>query len=253
MMQRTIFASDLDNTLLFSKKHAMETDICVEFLEGKPQGYLTKQTPQYLEQIMRRALFIPVTSRSLEQYRRIQFPPACRPRYAVTTNGAILLIDGEIDRQWYEDSLEAVSPWKEALEKALQALNACPQAKRYRMVDEMFVFAACEQPRDALALYDLLRNTTPLDIGVSGRKIYFFPPPINKGAVIPKLRKRFGADRIICAGDSSIDIPMLQQADFSIVPDRDLMKGLSCPEKVVWETAGRFYDFVLKEVTRYVG
>lgn len=253
MMQRIVFASDLDNTLLFSRKHAVETDLCVEILDGMPQGYLTKDTPRYLEQIMRHALFVPVTSRSVEQYRRIQFPDVCRPQYAVTTNGAILLIDGEIDRQWYQESWKAVLPWKDELGQMLQVLGRQPLASRCRLVDEMFVFAACDTPQDAMELYTLLQGTTPLAIEVTGRKVYFFPPPVNKGTAISQLRHRFQADRIICAGDSSMDVPMLRQSDISIVPDQGLMEGLPCVKQVVWNTPERFYDFVLRETIRYIG
>ena len=252
MMKRMVFASDLDNTLLFSRKYAMETDLCVERLNGMPQGYLTKDAPQYLERIMGHALFVPVTSRSVEQYRRIQFPAACRPGYAVTTNGAVLLIEGEIDRQWYQESCQAVLPWRDALEQMLHQLQARPLAARCRLVDEMFVFAACDTPQDAMELYGLLQGTTQLDLAVTGRKVYCFPPPISKGTVIPKLRRRFEADEIICAGDSSMDVPMLQQADISIVPDRDLMGDLPCGKQVVWKKLDRFYDFVLKEALRYI-
>lgn len=252
MMRRIVFASDLDNTLLFSRKYALETDLCVEYLEGKPQGYLTQDAPRYLEQIMQRALFVPVTSRSMEQYRRIQFPAPCCPRYAVTTNGAILLVDGEMDRQWHQESLEAVLPWKDALEQMLQALRRQPLARRCRLVDDMFAFAACDTPQDALELQALLRGTTPLAIELTGRKVYFFPPPINKGAAIPKLRRRFQADQIICAGDSPIDVPMLRQADIAFVPDQGLMRGLPCGKQVVWKKSERFYDFVLRETVQCI-
>jgi hydroxymethylpyrimidine pyrophosphatase-like HAD family hydrolase len=169
----------------------------------------------------------------------------------VTTNGAILLIDGQIDRQWQEESQEAVLPWREALEEALRALCLQPQAKRYRMVDEMFVFAACDNREDALALHQALHDTTPLQVEVTGRKVYFFPPPVNKGAVIPKLRRRFQAGRIVCAGDSCIDIPMLQQADVSIVPDQEGINGISCRQKVICPPSERFYDFVLRQAEAY--
>lgn len=252
MMRRTIFASDLDNTLLFSQKHAVATDLCVELLNGAPQGYLTQDAPRYLEQIMQRALFVPVTSRSVEQYRRIQFPAACRPRYAVTTNGAILLVDGEIDQQWQQASLAAVLPWKDAFEEVLHMLREQPLAKRYRVVDEMFVFAACDTPQDAAELKRALEKRSPLKIEMTGRKLYFFPPQINKGAVIPKLREYFHADWVICAGDSAMDVPMLQQADVSIVPNQEMMNGVPCRNVVACTPSERFYDFTLKETIRHL-
>lgn len=252
-MERTIFASDLDNTLLFSWKHAVETDVCVELLKGAPQGYLTQNAQGYLRRITAEMLFIPVTSRSIEQYRRIQFPEGCRPRYAVTTNGAILLADGEVDPLWLQESEEAVRPWREALEETLAALQDQAMAKRCRIVDGMYTFAACETAEDAQALWEAMEGRTALERQVSGRKVYFFPPPVNKGSALERLRRRFPAERVLCAGDSEMDVPMLREADLAIVPDEALMAGVPCKQQAVWDGAERFYDFVLRTVAGYTG
>ena len=114
-MKQTIFASDLDNTLIFSYKHALDSDLCVEYLDGKPQGYLPPTAPAMLEELMEKALFIPVTSRSVEQYLRIQFPLRCRPRYGAAANGGILLDGGAVDLAWRQESLELVRPWRQAV------------------------------------------------------------------------------------------------------------------------------------------
>lgn len=248
-MKTTIFASDLDNTLLFSHKYAQPGDLCVEYLEGAAQGYLTGETPGLLAQVMDKALFVPVTSRSMEQYRRIRFPQACRPRYAVTTNGAFLLVDGKPDLQWSRASEEAVAPWRAHLEEALRALEAWPVPKRCRIVDGMFTFAACDTPEDAQALGRALKDAVPLNAGVTGRKVYFFPPPINKGAALDRLRRRFGAERVLCAGDSAIDEPMLRRADLAIVP-QGILPHKDGPARRVWDGSGRFYTFVLQQTLR---
>ena len=74
MMRKIVFASDLDNTLLFSQKHAVETDLCVEYLNGMPQGYLTQDTPRYLEQIMQSALFVPLPAAPWSNIAGFNFP-----------------------------------------------------------------------------------------------------------------------------------------------------------------------------------
>lgn len=252
-MGTILFASDLDNTLLFSQKHALAGDVCVEWLNGAPQGYLTGDTPSRLAAIMEKALFVPVTSRSVVQYLRIQFPDCCRPRYAVTTNGAILLENGEIDRQWQAQSQETVQPWQGAMAQLLGSLEALPEAGRFGMVDGMYVFSACDGPEQAQALKSRLEGDTPLTVEVTGRKVYFFPPPLSKGAAIPKLRRRFQAGLVICAGDSPIDGPMLEQGDVAIAPNQALLAGLTCREKRVCAPQTRFYDFVLREAARYIG
>lgn len=114
----------------------------------------------------------------------------------------------------------------------------------------MFVFAACDTPQDAVELKEALEKRSPLKIEVTGRKLYFFPPQINKGAVIPKLKAYFHADWVICAGDSSIDIPMLQQADVSIVPNQEMMSGIACRNVAACTPSERFYEFALKETIR---
>lgn len=251
-MGRTIFASDLDNTLLFSHKHALDDDLCVEYLDGKPQGYLPPGAPACLEALMARALFIPVTSRSVEQYRRICFPRRCRPQYAVTTNGGLLLADGEIDPDWRRDSLRAIRPWRAALEEMLAALEERCPAGRFRLVDGMFAFAACGDPLEARALQARLAGDTGLDVAVSGRKVYCFPPPLNKGAAVRRLRQRFGAERVICAGDSPIDRPMLEQADVAIVPREDLAAGLPRRRRLLCGPEERFSEFVLRQAAAQV-
>ena len=252
-MEKTIFASDLDNTLLFSWKHAGDSDVCVELLNGEPQGYLTGETPGRLTRLMDRALFVPVTSRSVEQYLRIQFPAACRPKYAVTSNGGVLLVDGEADGQWLEESQRAVAPWQEAIEETMAALEAAPQARRCRVVDGMYAFAACDTPEDAQALAGAMEGKTSLNMEVSGRKAYFFPPPINKGEAVRRLRARFQAERVICAGDTTMDVPMLEMADLAIAPEEALVRGISPERTEVWDGSGRFYDFVLLTAARYLG
>ena len=68
--------------------------------------------------------------------------------------------------------------------------------------------------------------------------------------VIPKLKAYFHADWVICAGDSSIDIPMLQQADVSIVPNQEMMSGIACRNVAACTPSERFYEFALKETIR---
>ena len=65
-MGRILFASDLDNTLLFSSLHRGDTDRCVEHLEGREQGFCTRRSLELLELLNERVEFIPVTTRSAE-------------------------------------------------------------------------------------------------------------------------------------------------------------------------------------------
>lgn len=217
-MQNYLFASDLDNTLLFSYKHAQESDLCVEELHGNKQGYMTLGTAERLKSIYETMLFVPVTSRSMEQYRRIQFPTDCVPKYALTTNGAILLVDGKIDDVWYQTHWKQVDPWREELLRLYKSLKQFDFLTSYRIVDEMYLFAACSCAEEAVHLQKIYEKDTDLHVAASGRKVYFFPPPINKGSAVRDLQAILCPDVTICAGDSSIDVPMLEVADAAIAP-----------------------------------
>ena len=95
-MGTILFASDLDNTLLFSHRHRQPEDRCVERLNGAEQGFFTRETPDLLPQVVQRVHLLPITTRSIEQYQRIQWPDGTAPRIALTANGAVLLRDGQV-------------------------------------------------------------------------------------------------------------------------------------------------------------
>lgn len=247
-MRKILFASDLDNTLLFSWRHRQDTDQCVEYLEGKEQGFFTSRTLELLPLVCRRTRFVPVTTRSAAQYLRIGWPAACVPEYAVAANGGILLVNGQADEGWRAETEELVAPWRDQLEELRGRVEGVPLPKRCRMVDDIYLFAACDSGEDAERMGDLLAGTTALETAVSGRKVYFFPPPINKGAALRRLQERFLPERTVCAGDSVIDVPMLLAADVAVVPDGALLPGKAGEIRSLPRDWGRFPDFVLESV-----
>lgn len=247
-MGEILFASDLDNTLLFSYRHKMDTDRCVEHLEGKEQGFCTEKSLELLARVRERTLFVPVTTRSAEQYRRINWPAECAPRYAVTSNGGILLVNGEADGRWYEQTRQMVAPWRSDLLELQSRLPDVPALRRWRMVDGLYWFAVCDDTQGAQESKRFFADKTSLEVVVSGRKVYFFPPPLNKGSAICRLKERFGPDRTICAGDSVIDVPMLRAADLAIIPDGELLEETPGRDLRICRDGTRFPDFVLRIV-----
>lgn len=243
-----LFASDLDNTLLFSHKHAQAGDVCVEHLDGKAQGFFTPNVIRGLAQINRTMRFVPVTSRSIAQFLRIQFPPGCVPKYALVANGGLLLHNGAVDSAWQARSLALAAPWRGELAKAGELLAQAPLPLRARMVDDLYLFAACDSTAEAAQALAHVQGRTRLTGELSGRKLYFFPPGLSKGDALVRLRERFAPERVLCAGDSGIDVPMLEQADVALVPKRGMVAG-----GVVWDGRGRFSEFVVEKVAAFGG
>src|SRR5664279_5178185 len=73
--------------------------VCVEMHEGKPASYMTADAADLLTSLTASATVVPVTTRIDEQYRRVRLPGP-PPQYAITTNGGVLMVDGEPDRGW---------------------------------------------------------------------------------------------------------------------------------------------------------
>ena len=243
-----IIACDLDNTLLYSYKHKQPNDICVEFINGKEQGYMAPNAYALLRDIIKKGFLLPVTTRSVEQYRRIQWPDGCDPQYALTTNGAILLKNSQIDDDWLIDSKNEVVPYLEEMTDLHARLSAQDKYIRCRIVDTMYLFAYCKKGVNVDECRQEHLGRTGLTVIASGQKLYFFPPNISKGTAVRKIRCTLAVEKLICAGDSNIDIPMLEQADLALVPSRYLAERLEGVNTKICEEHTSFSEFVLQTV-----
>lgn len=246
-----LFACDLDNTLLHSFKHKKDGDLCVEKINGKEQGFISGQTYNLLKDVVNKVNFVPVTTRSIEQYCRIKWLKKTIPIYAATTNGAILLKDYIKDAVWCEQS-EAYS--KTVYDKLVEMQNLLIFQNRFikcRIVDEMYLFAYIKDGIDIKKAVAEYRSLTELNVVASGKKIYFFPDKINKGETVRRLREKFNPDLVICAGDSHIDIPMLNNSDMAIVPSASMAEKI-INKKIYINNTDSFSEYVLKTVLKII-
>ena len=111
-MKKILLACDLDNTLIHSYRHKKDNDICIETINDKQQGFISPHTYEFIKNIPENITLIPVTTRSIEQYMRIQWKKA--PEYALVANGTILLKNNILFE--YEDISRYIGEIK-ALEK----------------------------------------------------------------------------------------------------------------------------------------
>lgn len=212
---RILFACDLDNTLIYSYKKKQDGYICVELNKGREQGFMTAYTFGNFADMVGKVVFVPVTTRSVEQYCRIIFPNGYVPEYALVSNGATLVRNGEIAENW--DLID-----KKNLGFRLNEIYSryCKD-KRFincRIVDNSYVFVYCSPDTDAEKVTRELADSVPLNVELSGRKIYFFPENLNKGSAVSKLDGILNCDCVVSAGDSLIDVPMLNIADIAVIP-----------------------------------
>ena len=246
MDKGVLFVSDLDNTLLYSARRLPEgiENICVERLNDKPQGFLSLETVRLLRRIMERALFVPVTTRSLEQYRRIKWPWG-EPPLALAANGGLLLENGEENSLWREASLELVRPHEQALLDLEKLFSESGYA--CRRIDGLFLFVPCPDAAEAEMAADLFSGRTELDIEVSGRKLYAFPPRLDKGTGLKRLLEILKPRKVFSAGDSLMDLPMLRLGDPAFVPSEQLFSELPA-NGCLLSGPGLFADELLRKI-----
>ena len=237
--------TDLDGTLIFSAARKRPGDIVVEYKDGAEISCITPRQAELLPGLMA----IPVTTRSIEQYRRIRFPEGFSPEYALTDNGGTLLVNGEPDREWTENSLACVQKSAGGLERCRRVMER--DARRcfeIRMVDGMFLFTKSEDPAGSLK-----RLSEAAGDGVrcfcTGAKLYAIPAGLCKGAAAKRLAERLApGGRILCAGDTLMDVPLLNIADAAVMPE-NIRQQVSA-RKIVTAPRERFPEFVTEYFTR---
>ena len=214
-----IFFTDLDNTLIYSYKHNIgEEKIAVENYQGREISFMTAQSHLMLRKIKDRLRVIPITTRTVEQYRRIDMGIGAF-EYVLCCNGGILLKDNEIAEKWYGDSLNEIKDSLEELKKAYGFLkNDIRRTFELRFIDGLFIFTKCREPvQVCLELRDKL-DCRLVDVMSNGIKIYVLPKVLNKGRAVKRLMKFFADERTMAAGDSEFDIALLNSADVGFAP-----------------------------------
>ncbi|WCK55583.1 HAD family hydrolase [Aneurinibacillus sp. Ricciae_BoGa-3] len=228
-----IFASDLDRTLIYSRQAfgPGETDSLrpVRLIESKQEqeiSFMTEKAVTELKELADRIQFVPVTTRTLEQYQRISlFREEIKPLYAITSNGGHVLVDGRIDEEWQwimkqrlEDSCMCMEEIVGRFEKDLMHPNWVFSS---RSADGLFYYCIIE--RELAPLFELQQfqqwlGTCGWLLYSHGRKLYVIPEAVNKRDAVDFVKMRSGAMRVAAAGDSVLDLDMLHQADVGISP-----------------------------------
>ncbi len=223
--------SDIDGTLIFSAAKKRPDDIVCEYKDGVEISCIT---PRQAELFPKLNGVIPVTTRSIEQYLRINFPSGFSPKYALVDNGGTLLIDGKPEREWTNNSLGIVEKCADELARCRRAMESdAHRSFEIRLVDGMFLFTKSDSPEHSLELLKAVAGER-VECFAVGAKLYAIPAEINKGSAAKRLKERIlPSGTTICAGDSTMDISLLGIADTAVFPE-DLSELVSAPNRVVF-------------------
>ena len=245
-----IFNTDLDNTMIYSYKHDIGEDkICAEIYQGREISFVTSKTAQLLKEVNDTVLLVPTTTRTLEQYNRIDLGIGT-PKLALVCNGGVLLENGIENEEWYNESVRLTENTRDELtlsEKILQ--NDENRSFEIRNIRGLFVFTKSDEPEKSVENLKNMLDTEKVDVFNNGVKVYVVPKTLSKGKAIDRLRDKLMPELIISAGDSEFDITMLNSSDLPIAP-RELADTADLPDNTVVIDKGIFSEKVLECVLK---
>lgn len=247
----TAFFCDLDNTLIYSARHDIGTEkTCAEWYDGREASFMRSSSAALLQILREKLLFVPTTTRSLEQFSRIRLGFA--PEFALACNGGILLHGGKIQEDWRRESLKLIDSARSELCAGASLLEADPNRSfDVRWVEELFVFTKSAAPEETISL---LREKLPcreINVFQNGSKVYLMPRALDKGSAAHRLCKRLGIKKSYAAGDSLFDLPMLERADCAFAP-RALFSECSGLSPHILSLPEPFCENFLTEILRRI-
>ena len=214
-----ILCTDLDNTIIYSYKHDIGNEkMNVELYKEREISFITKQTFELLKKVKEEFLVIPTSTRTIEQYERINLKIGTF-KYALVCNGSVLLVDGKKDKDWYEESLRLAKPSNLEVKKALEYLeNDKRRTFELRYIEDLFVFTKCDKSETVVNELRKHLDKSLVNVFNNKEKVYVLPTLLSKGKSIERLKKYLKVEFIIAAGDSEFDISMVEAADVGLVP-----------------------------------
>lgn len=213
-----ILFSDLDNTMIYSHRWSIAAPkVVAEFLNGREQSYMPMKLYDFLR-LNTELNLVPVTTRSIAQYERIfLLSRKLNIHHVLVCNGGILIVNGSIDKCWFQESLEISCCQNKEVLRLLNFVKAeLHNVRVYDVEQFMFYFSTERIEEDYLKLL-AIADLTKVYIGRDSRKIYIIAMSINKGAAVERYRRRFNISECITAGDSELDLPMLEFGNPAII------------------------------------
>lgn len=223
-----IFASDLDRTLIYTEKlisnEYIKNVVLVERYLGKELSFMSKNVVEKLKVINSKILFVPVTTRTMEQYKRIfGIKDEIRPKYAITSNGGNILENGEVSSEWrniVKNSLKNTTKANDVEGRFLDSFSDISWIDKMVFRDDLFFSVHFKEihndAKEELKVFKSWAKENKWHISLQGRKLYIVPNEVNKWNGLLYLKEKEKKEKIISAGDSYLDYPILINAHHSI-------------------------------------
>ncbi|MBO3443383.1 HAD hydrolase family protein [Clostridium sp. CCUG 7971] len=228
-----IVFSDLDRSVIYSNKF-LNTDRKYENIEiynNKDISYISLDTIKYIKKIQEDGLFIPTTTRTFEQFKRINFSSKnIEFTWAITSNGGTILRDNKIFDKWNKEVdkiLQKACPI-EKMVSDFEKYTRLPGITNFKIAEKLFFYIVVDYNEFKVSMIEEYTSTLGSKnwtFYVSGRKIYFLPKDISKENAIDYLVNYLEIEKFSVIGDSTMDLGMLNIGHMSyVLRHGDLLK-----------------------------
>lgn len=236
-MDKLVYASDLDQTLIFSRRfldaHKSEGDfICVERRDNTELSYMDREVRENLKRLAgdSRVVFIPATTRDLMRYNRVELWRGDAPEYAVVSNGGFILHNGEPIRKWSEIVTAGINHTMRREITRYFETELKTRVTEVEFVDSIFLLCKVDDVSEFDgAINELHRTYTDWIFERQGHKCLAIPKKITKGSALKWLCENILKPKcVVTSGDGVLDMQMLGYGDYAFVPDNSPLR----PENV---------------------
>ncbi|MGA9870125.1 MAG: HAD family hydrolase [Rhodococcus sp. (in: high G+C Gram-positive bacteria)] len=238
-----------------------ESVVCVEMYDGGPLSYMTLTAANRLRALTDSAVVVPTTTRTIEQFERIDLPGAPW-RYAITSNGGNILVDGVPDRRWRERFADIEL---DMIRGELKSRADGDWVLKRRSADELFCYLVVEPtqvPDGFLTEWSQWCAQRGWNVSQQGRKIYTMPDVVCKSRAVAEVRSRCIDDGVLdtsaltlAAGDGALDAEMLIAADRAVRPRHGELELLNFQQDnldVTASSGGRAGEEILEWLARQI-
>lgn len=261
-----IYASDLDQTLIYSRRSmgvSEETPglVPAEWIKGELSAYMSEVALRQLQSLAEEVTFVPVTTRTVEQYKRIAiFQQDLLPSFAITSNGGNILVDGLVDQTWHKRvraRLMEESAAPEEARRLIEPILSTDWVAGERLCDGLFYAYVIH--RDRMPLEAVMEKIEQLgrlgwEASIQGRKLYLVPSAVNKWDAVAYVREQVGGGLVLASGDSLLDRCLLDAADYAIAPRHGELyrEKQRYPEQIPYRFTEQAGIFAANEIVDYV-
>lgn len=241
MNNECLVFTDLDDTLFSTMRKQSEYRIEDCFVgtvkaNGEPSGYLNPQQKAFFDRISNIGQIVPVTARVTEQLNRAVIVKGFK--HAAWYQGALVMLNGEIDRQWQDASFSVLDNSQKDFQKLYNCLSNDNEFNdlhiildRFNDLNKMAYQFYIERKEKNRKLIPMERLGKYIQDNLDLNKYYIhnqfdyisiLPKDINKAKAVKYIKEKLNPVLTIGCGDSDVDVAFMKECDYAIFPKKSL-------------------------------